>query len=157
MNAQRRTPGARRSGHWVGGSTSTADFPFHCPSTVDPYCYLSYVTQSPTSGEAFYAQLQYDATIGMDEGHGTAETDLILYPNPASTEITVAFGHAWEQQGQADILIHDALGRNVRTYRIAPRSGQHTLLPLGELPKGIYVMRIGNRGTLEATRSFLVQ
>lgn len=100
----------------------------------------------------------FTISIGMDEAHATTDTDLLLFPNPASTEVGLAFGQAWEHQGQADVLIHDALGRNVRTYSITPRMGQNTLLPLGELPKGIYLMRISNRlGTLDTTRSFLVQ
>lgn len=51
----------------VGASFSGFAFPFSCPPTTDPYCYLTYATQSPTTGEAFYAQLQYDVTIGIGE------------------------------------------------------------------------------------------
>lgn len=84
--------------------------------------------------------------------------DLTLFPNPASSEVGLAFGPAWLNTGRVDVLLLDMFGRNVRSFSVSARSGQHVSLPVGDLPKGMYLAWIRTAdGALVVSRSFLVQ
>lgn len=106
----------------VGSSFSDGAYPFHCPPTTDPYCYLTYATQSSTTGEAFYAQLQYDVTIGIGEqANPLAQGSTVLaYPNPSDGSVSLVFGPEWQREPEALLTLFDAAGRVVHTERVRP-------------------------------------
>jgi hypothetical protein len=79
--------------------------------------------------------------------------DIILYPNPASTTITVQLPEAVEDD--SDILIHDMMG-------ILKLSAGITAFDLSEeiniesLPQGVYIVSIVRNGVLQKSISLLV-
>jgi len=127
----------------VGRSFSDFAFPFNCPPTTNPYCYLSYATQSATTGEAFYAQLQYDVTIGIGE-HETPlapGSSVLAYPNPTDGGLSLVFGADWLNVPLATLALFDAAGRLVHEERLRPTNTAHTLQMPGNSP-GAYMLRL---------------
>lgn len=79
------------------------------------------------------------STGTSDRGRG----DFSAYPNPATTELTV------ELPGAALIELTDPAGRMVKT--LGTRS-ERTSIPLGDLPVGIYMLRVTNTEGQSFTR-----
>jgi uncharacterized delta-60 repeat protein len=74
---------------------------------------------------------------------GVAERERItfkLYPNPASTQLTVQLEHL---PAQGELVLRDALGREVRRERIA---GHSPTLSVQQLPAGLYLLELWSKG-----------
>ena len=85
---------------------------------------------------------------------GVAERERItfkLYPNPACTVLTVELER---MPAQGELLLRDALGREVRRERI---TGQHNTLPLHGLGGGVYVVELWAGTQRLATEKLIVQ
>lgn len=142
----------------VGSSFSDLAYPFHCPPTTDPYCYLTYGTQSATTGEAFYAQLQYDVTIGIGERDMplASGSSVLAYPNPSDGSLSLVFGADWLHVPVASLALFDAAGRVVHTERVRPSGTPYTLRIPSNSP-GAYTLRIQAESGLADQQLLLVR
>jgi len=85
---------------------------------------------------------------------GIAEHEAVsfsLYPNPATTYATVEL-EAMPRNGQ--LVLHDALGREVLRQRVA---GYHNTVPLQGLGKGVYLLELREEGTRRVAQRLVVQ
>ncbi len=141
----------------VGASYSNLAFPFHCPPTVNPYCYLTYATQSSTTGEAYHAQLQYDVTIGIDEA-GTAPSGqaVLAFPNPTDGSLSLAFGPDWLAVPIVELEVHDAAGRLVQAERLRPSAAAQPIALQSTTP-GAYLLRLRAGDRLVGNELILVR
>jgi len=79
-------------------------------------------------------QKQDNTTTSIDETTDK-EHCLSIYPNPASTLLTIDNGN----QMMLEISLCDVLGREIKTYTI---NASKTKLTINHLPKGFYFLRI---------------
>lgn len=94
---------------------------------------------------------RWTQTLGTnEEGVATAE-ELTLYPNP--THETVHLHGPTPLRGA--LTLSDALGRVVRTYRLAA-SAADAALSLAGLPAGLYLLSFSDAATAPATRTWHV-
>ncbi len=127
----------------AGSSMSTANFPFACPPTPDPYCYLTYATMSPNTMEAFYADLRHGTGVGVEEYANADQlgSALFIYPNPGEGVFSIAVPA--ELDGQFNLSVHDAIGKVKFNELRTVRSGGSILpLDLNGLGAGIYMVRL---------------
>lgn len=129
---------------YLGGSSmSTSEYPFACPSTTDPYCYLTYATMLPNTMEAFYTDLRHGHGVGIEEHANAGENGslLLIFPNPG--EGIFAISLPAELKGQFNLSVHDAIGKlifnEVRTVR---PGGTQLPLDLNGLEAGMYMVRL---------------
>jgi len=95
---------------YVGGkSNSASQFPFWCPSTVNPYCYNTYVTVSSNYTEVFYSQIQYDVYVGLEEGP-SRDSDASVFPNPASDQVQIQLSSTSANRSHLKIILRATPG-----------------------------------------------
>jgi hypothetical protein len=76
----------------------------------------------------------------VDDAGGPAST-LVLYPNPARTEITLAA--TFQRAGRGEGIIYDVLGRAVHRFVVRAASGpQRWRVALPSLASGLYLVRL---------------
>lgn len=75
----------------------------------------------------------------------TETSEWTLYPNPASSSVTLSC--VVPQNGQVVLLMYDALGREVRR-KILPEGYKEMEVSLSGLPKGLYFYRVEKEGAL---------
>lgn len=70
-----------------------------------------------------------------------------IYPNPASNKLIIEWNSS--QNGQAQLIISDVIGRTVNKLLISSQEGfnQHTL-PLEKLNKGHYLLQLSIDGEI---------
>ena len=76
-------------------------------------------------------------------------TELSVFPNPASVELTVELNS--DYAGRVEILITDATGRQVRQLQVDKANGQlRSRIDVNDLPNGMYHLRTleGDRQTM---------
>lgn len=82
----------------------------------------------------------------------SSESDIMLYPNPVSSELNVVYN------ANADIknvAIYNIIGKVMAVYKV---SGTSANMNLSNIPAGIYFIRLTNsRGDVVATRKFTKQ
>lgn len=79
-------------------------------------------------------------------GAMAAETPAVsLYPNPASTVVSIAFSEP--VHADIHVVISDILGNKIETYTFKP--GDSVLIDLSalKLPNGMYVLKISSGKT----------
>ena len=91
--------------------------------------------QTDLDGASIYSPVRSVALTGTS----SAVAQLLAYPSPAHEAVRVRL---LGPPSAAPLALYDALGRLVRT-RAAPAIGTETVLPLTELPTGLYVLRCG--------------
>ena len=69
---------------------------------------------------------------------------LLVYPNPASDEITIEFQHT-EGGGKYELVILDQIGRMIRLEERETRGYEKLSLDINELPVGAYVVKVKMR------------
>jgi hypothetical protein len=85
---------------------------------------------------------------------GIAEQERItfkLYPNPASTQLTVELEQLPEQ---GELLLRDALGREMLRERIA---GHYPTLSVQQLPAGLYLLEVWSKGQRVGSERVVVE
>ncbi len=66
-----------------------------------------------------------------------------VFPNPADDQVTFAF--ATPKTGAVDVVIHDAVGREVKRIRVRAQPGSTTVvIPVADLAPGFYFIRGGS-------------
>jgi hypothetical protein len=76
---------------------------------------------------------QNQVFVGLEE----LETDLSVYPNPASEALTISLP---ENASTTDCILFDNLGKEVKRFTV---SGDEHVLDVSVLKKGIYLLKIG--------------
>jgi hypothetical protein len=127
---------------YLGGSSmSTSEYPFACPSTTNPYCYLTYATMQPGTMEAFYADLRHGSGVGVEE-HANADENgsaLLIFPNPGNGIIEITLPE--DLKGQFNLTVHDAIGKLVfNEIRAVGPGGSRLPLDLQSLEAGMYMV-----------------
>ena len=141
----------------AGSSMSTSEYPFACPATTNPYCYLTYATMVGGTMEAFYTDLRHNGEVGVEEHAAAADGVLVVYPNPATQELFVLLPKG--TAGRVEVQIHDALGKLVKTVPLATAVHAKTVrIGIAELPSGLYAVRVQNAaGGIEGSAKLIVE
>lgn len=86
---------------------------------------------------------------GVDSPNGDVSTDLQLFPNPASTEVSISV--ATETTEDVTITLSDVLGKNVQILYNGSVSGSHSLTaPVSHLDAGMYLITVATKTGLVA-------
>lgn len=123
----------------------------------------AFVDEAPSNGVNYYRLQQMDqdgnavqthsvvATLFADDGKPT------IFPNPAQDVLNVVFNSA--QEGQAVLLLEDALGRTIARSTVEVlRTENRSEVPLTDVAKGWYNLRIAlPDGSLMQGGAFLKQ
>ncbi len=127
----------------TGSSTSTQEFPFNCPPTLDPYCNMSYLNISTDQNDVFHLQIQYDATVGLEDAAARVATSWSLFPNPVDRTTTLTATKFIPNDLRLSLF--DVLGRMTDVDRRHVRTtGQAISLDLSELPPGCWLVRLAS-------------
>lgn len=78
-------------------------------------------------------------------------SDLTVYPNPASTQFSFLFNHAGEK---ATVSLVDVAGRVILSQSLA--NGVN-VIDIHQVSKGAYFLITGNDGKISSTRVFISQ
>lgn len=102
-----------------------------------------------SSESSINVNFSYNACTGVDEHSGNSGID--IYPNPTRGVITI------EGKGlnkDMDVILISALGQSVAHYIIKgnPLGKSFLTVDLTNLPKGIYLVRIGNDDFIKTTK-----
>lgn len=82
----------------------------------------------------------------------SANDNIVLYPNPARSELNVNFENT---SNVKTIAIYNLVGKQISTYRV---SGKSAKLDIEKIPSGIYFVRLAdNTGRVITTRRFTHQ
>ena len=136
---------------WIFGTDKTSDAASSRRSTVvgigNTFCYQGYqgnyvralITNEygETCTQPFgFADI---STVDVENVHAGQQMLLLLYPNPAQSYLSV-FMNQWEEEDE--IRVYDLQGKEVKRETVA---GAHTMMQVGELQAGIYVVVAGKR------------
>lgn len=129
---------------YVGGSSaSTSAYPFACPPTTDPYCYLTYATQLSGTMEAFYTDLRHGVGVGVPEqAHAYDDgSSLLIFPNPGEGVFAIALPP--ELKGKFTLTVYDAIGKlKLDEVRAVGAAGALQQLDLQNVEAGMYMVRL---------------
>ncbi|MBS1568829.1 MAG: T9SS type A sorting domain-containing protein [Bacteroidetes bacterium] len=142
-----------------GSSSSTSAYPFACPSTTNPYCYLTYATMQPGTMEAFYADLRHGEGVGVEE-HTNADgndSPLFIMPNPGEGIFSLVL--PVEFKGPFKLSVHDALGKVcLNEVRNARQGGSLQTIDLQALNAGMYMVQLRTLdGNVERRAKLLIE
>lgn len=101
---------------------------------------LYFVASHPELGQGIF-RYHFDGIVGIsDMKSGTMDAGFIVYPNPVTDIISVAFDE--KPLADVDAVILDIQGKEVRKTRI---SSYDCRITVGDLPTGIYFLQIGGK------------
>ena len=82
---------------------------------------------------------------------GTFSKEVLVYPNPFSTEFSVKLPQT--PIGQVQVLVKDLTGRAIFSKGITTTVGQDLLVKLDDnLPKGMYLLQLPNEQEIGSFR-----
>ncbi|OQP66839.1 hypothetical protein A3860_00265 [Niastella vici] len=102
------------------------------------------VTASTTQGTRIATEPT--ATIPVQE---MASNEVIIYPNPTITQLTVKLASEFENGATATLT--DVTGRVLKCF---PVSGKQYVLKLSDIPSGVYFIKVSNN-TKSVTKKFI--
>lgn len=85
--------------------------------------------------------------IGLNE-YALDVKNLVVYPNPAATKLTIILPDGFNSDGNIDIV--SILGQTVLRTAVNPGTSGATTLDINPLSKGIYFVRLSSEGKLMA-------
>ncbi len=155
------------------GIISTEPYPTHTYSGTGPYvlclsiytngnCTDTYCDTVSVDGDGFYQGMiggggsRSVLTINVQQGAApvsiaeNANAEMALWPNPASELLNINVGNVI---GGTRVSITDVHGRLLRTMdrRFINTTGTLTI-PVGDLPQGVYMIRVENNGATTTQR-----
>ena len=80
------------------------------------------------------------------------ENGILIYPNPFSSKITVAFA---EEQKSTEIQITDIVGKEIKTFIV--KDEKYLTIEKGNLKEGIYFVQITNEMKCVINKKIIVQ
>lgn len=101
------------------------------------YCFS--VTAANEAGESEHSENACDTTLsneGLDE---MLTNDFDVYPNPATSEITITS----ELNGETDVRIYDMTGRCVKNIRVDEIN--NTTIDISDIDKGVYFINVNGQ------------
>jgi hypothetical protein len=120
---------------------------------------FGYVTWEPYSN---LVAIDTAPVVGVGPGRTPALSTLRVYPNPATTGITVDF--TLPAAGETTVAVYDVAGRRVRTLHAgATAAGPRTIMWDGRdsrgtrAPAGVYFVRVHHAGTTANEKITLVR
>ena len=120
--------------------TATANSGYHFEKWQDN------VTDNPRT-VTVTANATYVAIFARNTGIDDVATGQIrLYPNPASSWVTVEWGEETTTGNEGQLEVLDITGRTVLTQPI-DRSSEQTTIDVTSLPSGVYYVKIGTHHT----------
>ncbi len=124
-----------------GWTYSTTMFPYNCPSggtITSPYCQSS-TTVTSSNADAFLAQINEGIIAqGVEEN---SYGNLMLYPNPATSKVTVECTATAPSVGT--VLLFDLSGRLVYATTVQAQAGVNRFtIPTGALGAGVYTVTV---------------
>jgi hypothetical protein len=137
----------------AGTGQVLGDWTMNCPPTNDPWCDVT----NNGGVDLHCAQLKLNVLqVGLVEpDKGSSNTGLVVYPDPATTELTITGISTNSVADHFEIV--DATGRCALADRINWGSGQGRIALTG-LRSGIYILRVWRKdGTLEGSAKFVLQ
>jgi photosystem II stability/assembly factor-like uncharacterized protein len=93
--------------------------------------------------------LKYTSNVGITEN--TMGDNMIIYPNPFSSQTTISFD---TEQNNARVNIIDVLGKEIKTYNF---SGKQLIIEKGEMARGIYFVKITTENKKVATKKIIIE
>ena len=94
-----------------------------------------------------------NSTLNVEEN--LMYSDLLIYPNPANTIISVEFNAEFQSNGM--VFLHDSKGRLVQTSKEHINNGNNTLtFNVGALAQGMYLITISD-GINAVSRQLVVK
>ena len=136
---------------WIFGTDKTSDAASSRRSTVvgigNTFCYQgyqgNYVRALITNeyGETCTQPFGFanTSTVGVENVQTDQQMLLLLYPNPAQSYLSV-FMNQWKEEDE--IRVYDLQGKEVKRETVA---GAHTMMQVGELQAGMYIVVAGKR------------
>lgn len=121
---------------------------------------------SPFDGNSFYRNVRIHEGGGCEGQLAEAETTILnieelapdaldIFPNPVSDQLTLRFNG--KEAGNAQLQIFNLMGQEISRRVLDVREGPNVnLLPVNQLPKGTYYLRLNN-GDLRREAKFIVQ
>lgn len=90
--------------------------------------------------------------IGLEKS-GIPECRIEVFPNPTSGEVTIQFNEIQKQNGQIDIFSME--GKLVKTSILPSNNGRQMKMDVGDLNKGIYLIRFTTE-SISATEKLII-
>jgi len=80
-------------------------------------------------------------------------TTFSIYPNPAKDKITIAFGDAYVNRSEVMLNIYDASGKRFLNKKMV--STRELYIPIGNIPKGVYFIRLNIGHEMPVIKAFI--
>ncbi|UTW65929.1 S8 family serine peptidase [bacterium SCSIO 12643] len=118
------------------GNTSTLDNPVHTYAAIGYYDVT--LTTTNSCGDHVLKQKIENFPLGVT-GIGRTDYGILVYPNPASDQLTLQVNGA--ENGEGEVVIYDIKGNQVYRDDVEINSGrQEYVIDLKSLSKGVYVL-----------------
>ena len=104
-----------------------------------------YCTEDETINQVFYIKV-LDPNVGINGELKTENGELSIYPNPASSMVTVDFKgeRMMPTRTSADLTIVNMAGQVVKQYKAHEDVGAPITFSVADLPKGVYNVMLGS-------------
>ena len=104
-----------------------------------------YCTEDETINQVFYIKV-LDPNVGINGELKTENGELSIYPNPASSMVTVVFKgeRMMPTRTSADLTIVNMAGQVVKQYKAHEDVGAPITFSVADLPKGVYNVMLGS-------------
>jgi len=114
-----------------------------------------YVTGNSRGGLNFFSEALLDSSVlvAVEEIQSENEFQFSVFPNPASSQITIRVGKNQNVSLQT-ISMHDLLGRNFLVEKTETAANEYSI-HTQNLPNGLYVLTINNN--YSTARKILIQ
>lgn len=126
---------------YITGIARSLNFPYRC--AAPQYCYQT--TNSTRLQDAFVAEMDLNGLVGIEPYFQPKPIGFTIYPNPASSQLTIENGDA--EMKDVEIKIYNTLGQAVYAQRLSDlaKSGRFTV-DVSNLTTGIYVVQLSSPG-----------
>lgn len=114
------------------------------------YTFYDHIGNELASGGQFDEDESFNfcvTTVSVEEND--TEPEFTLFPNPASSEVTLQFPDGI--QGEMDLMITDVMGRTIFNERLSNAQNQFTL-NTGSWAGGLYLVQLNNNGNKSVQR-----
>jgi hypothetical protein len=94
-----------------------------------------------------FLKLLMGGDVGIAEKEKTEGSDLLVYPNPATAQVTIKINLIGNKN--VSIKLKNVLGQTVQKINQRPLVGQNRIeIDINELPKGLYFVQLQTENRL---------
>ncbi len=144
------TPGSRLTISGIGMYTEDFTPPYYSNSLNVTYN-LTPITCNSIYTKSMNSEDTSEETVEHMIVFGDNESDVIISPNPFTTQVTISFS---EEQDYTTIAVLDMVGKEIKR---TAATGKEIQLELNDLPKGIYVIQIQDLKNKVITKKIIAQ